>query len=192
MLLRTLLIISAIAVSGSCSNKVTLEDPEGIEVLSTDFGPTELQAIAQRMTESFTGSNAWGGDVPRIVIGGVANRTNQHIDTQNITDTIRTALIQSQKFSVLAGEQGLSEIQNELDYQGSGSVDLTAAVELGRQLGAEYVFYGRFTTIKSAGGDVESLFYKFTFNAVNTQTRQIVWADEHQMRKRQEKTLFGW
>ena len=89
-------------------------------------------------------------------------------------------------------EQGLSEIQNELDYQGSGSVDLTAAVELGRQLGAEYVFYGRFTTIKSAGGDVESLFYKFTFNAVNTQTRQIVWADEHQMRKRQEKTLFGW
>jgi len=54
------------------------------------------------------------------------------------------------------------------------------------------LFHGRFTTIKSAGGDVESMFYKFTFNAVNTQTRQIVWADEHQMRKRQEKTLFGW
>jgi len=192
MLIRTLLFVSVIAVSSSCSNKVTLEDPEGIEVLSTDFGPTELQAIAQKMAESFTSSNAWGGDVPRIVIGGVANRTNQHIDTQNITDTIRTALIQSGKFSVLASEDGLSEIQWELDHQASGAVDMAAAVELGRQLGAEYVFYGRFTTIKSAGGDVESMFYKFTFNAVNTQTRQIVWADEHQMRKRQEKTLFGW
>lgn len=192
MIIRTLILAGLIAVTGGCSNKVTLEDPEGIEVLSTNFGPTELQAIAQTMTESFTASNAWGGDKPRIVFGGVANRTNQHIDTVNITDTIRTALIQSQKFTVLAGEQGLSEIQGELDYQGAGSVDLTSAVELGRQLGAEYVFYGRFTTIMSAGGDVESIYYKFTFNAVNTQTRQIVWADEHQMRKRQEKTLFGW
>jgi uncharacterized protein (TIGR02722 family) len=192
MIIRTLLFAGLIAVTGGCSNKVTLEDPEGIEVLSTNFGPTELQGIAQTMTESFTASNVWGGDKPRIVFGGVANRTNQHIDTVNITDTIRTALIQSQKFTVLAGEQGLSEIQGELDYQGAGSVDLASAVELGRQLGAEYVFYGRFTTIMSAGGDVESIYYKFTFNAVNTQTRQIVWADEHQMRKRQEKTLFGW
>ena len=192
MLIRTLLFIGVIAVSGSCSNKVTLEDPEGIEVLSTDFGPTELQAIAQKMTESFTSSNAWGGDIPRIVVGGVVNRTNQHIDTQNITDKIATALIQSGKFSVMASKQGLEEIQGELDYQASGAVDLTAAVELGRQLGAEYVFYGRFTTIKSVGGDVESIYYKFTFNAVNAQTRQIVWADEHEMRKRQEKTLFGW
>ncbi|MCP4093441.1 MAG: hypothetical protein GY747_08330 [Planctomycetes bacterium] len=192
MIIRTLIFAGLIAVTGGCSNKVTLEDPEGIEVLSTNFSPTELQAIAQTMTESFTASNAWGTDKPRIVFGGVANRTNQHIDTVNITDTIRTALIQSQKFTVLAGEQGLSEIQGELDYQGAGSVDLASAVELGRQLGAEYVFYGRFTTIMSAGGDVESIYYKFTFNAVNTQTRQIVWADEHQMRKRQEKTLFGW
>ena len=192
MIIRTLLFASLIAVSGSCSNKVTLEDPEGIEVLSTNFGPTELQAIAQNMAESFTASNAWGTDKPRVVFGGVANRTNQHIDTQNITDTIRTALTQSQKFSVLAGEQGLDEIQWELDHQASGAVDMSTAVELGRQLGAEYVLYGRFTTIMSAGGDVESIYYKFTFNAVNTQTRQIVWADEHAMRKRQEKTLFGW
>ncbi|MDP7061406.1 MAG: penicillin-binding protein activator LpoB [Planctomycetota bacterium] len=192
MIIRTFIFAGLIAMTGGCSNKVTLEDPEGIEVLSTNFGPSELQAIAQTMTESFTASDAWGGDKPRIVFGGVANRTNQHIDTVNITDTIRTALIRSQKFTVLAGEQGLSEIQGELDYQGAGSVDLASAVELGRQLGAEYVFYGRFTTIMSAGGDVESIYYKFTFNAVNTQTRQIVWADEHQIRKRQEKTLFGW
>lgn len=188
----TLILTAAALVAPSCANKVTLEDPEGIEVLSTDFGPTEMQAIAQKMTESMTAASVWGPERPDLVFGGVENRTNQHIDMQNITDTIRTSLIQSQKFHVLAGEQGIAEMEGELAYQAGGAVDSAYAVELGRQRGAEYVIYGRFTSIKSAGGDVESLHYKFTLNAVNVQTRQIVWAEEKQLRKRQEKTLFGW
>lgn len=182
----------ALALFGSCATEVTYEDPEGVEILSTDFNYTDLQAIAMGMTESFTGASAWGGDQPRIVFGGVDNRTNQHIDTQNITDTISTALIQSQKFSVMASDAGIAEMDKELAYQGTGVVDAAAAAELGRQLGAEYVFYGRFTTIAAAGDDIRSVFYKFTLNAVNVQTRQIVWADEKQIRKRSEKGTFGW
>ena len=94
MKFRTSLFASALALCGACSNQVTYEDPEEIEVLTTGFSYSDLQAIAQEMTESFTGSNAWGGDKPRIVFGGVDNRTNQHIDTQNITDTIRTGVIE--------------------------------------------------------------------------------------------------
>ncbi len=184
--------LCALAFCGACANKVTYEDPEGVEVLTTGFSYTDLQAIAQEMTESFTASNVWGGDRPRIVFGGVDNRTNQHIDTQNITDTIRTALIQSQKFSVVAGDQGIAEMDKELAYQASGVVDAAAAAELGRQLGAEYVFYGRFTSITNSADDVRSVFYKFTLNAVNVQTRQIVWADEKQLRKRSEKAFLGW
>ncbi|MHC4823328.1 MAG: penicillin-binding protein activator LpoB [Planctomycetota bacterium] len=192
MKFRTTLFASALALCGACSNQVTYEDPEEIEVLTTGFSYSDLQAIAQEMTESFTGSNAWGGDKPRIVFGGVDNRTNQHIDTQNITDTIRTALIQSQKFSVMAGDDGISEMDKELGYQATGVVDAAAAAELGRQLGAEYVFYGRFTSLTNSADDVRSVFYKFTLNAVNVQTRQIVWADEKQLRKKSEKSFFGW
>ena len=182
----------ALALFGACSNKVTYEDPEGIEILTTGFSYSDLQAIAQKMTESFTASSVWGADKPRIVFGGVDNRTNQHLDTKNITDTIRTALIQSQKFSVMAGNEGIAEMDKELAYQATGVVDTAAAVELGRQLGAEYVFYGRFTSITDSAGDVRSVFYKFTLNAVNVQTRQIVWADEKQLRKRSKKGFFGW
>lgn len=191
---RTLLLLLAAAPLGACSTSVSYEDPEGVEILSTDFSYSDLKMIAQGMTDSFLATGAWGDDVPRIAVGGVINRTNQHIDTQNITDTIRTAFVQSGKFSVLetAGAQGLDELEKETDYQQSGKVDQAAAVELGKQLGAEYVFYGRFTTLTARHDDVESIYYKFTMNAINVQTRQIVWAEEKDLRKRKEKSLFGW
>ncbi|MDA1260708.1 MAG: penicillin-binding protein activator LpoB [Planctomycetota bacterium] len=191
---RITALLLALAPLAACSTNVTYEDPDEVEILSTDFSYSDLKQIAQDLTDSFLSSNAWGGDVPRIVMGGVANRTNQHIDTVNITDTIRTALIQSGKFSVLAGvgDAGLSEIDKDLGYQKSGAVDQATAVEIGKQLGAEYVFYGRFTTLQARHDDVESIYYKFTLNAVNVTTRQIVWADEKDLRKRKDKTFLGW
>lgn len=191
---RITALLLALAPLAACSTNVTYEDPEEVEILSTDFSFSDLKQIAQGLTDSFLQSDRWGGDVPRIVMGGVANRTNQHIDTVNITDTIRTALIQSGKFSVLAGvgDAGLAEIDKEVDYQKSGAVDQAMAVEIGKQLGAEYVFYGRFTSMQARKDDVQSIVYSFTLNAVNVTTRQIIWADRKDLRKRQEKTFLGW
>jgi len=189
---RTLFAIALAGSLAACSGNVTYEDPEGVEVLSTGFSYSDLNQVAQKMTDSFLGTNAWGGDTPRVVFGGVENKTNQHIDTRNVTDTIRTKLIQSGKFTVVASDAGISEMDQEIDYQQSGAVDPAAAAELGRQLGAEFVLYGRLTSMYEKRGDVQSMFYKFTLNAVNVQTRQIIWADEDRIRKREEQSLFGW
>ncbi|MCH2101363.1 MAG: penicillin-binding protein activator LpoB [Planctomycetes bacterium] len=188
--IAALFLSSLVAIS--CSHKVQDIDPNDPESINLAFGFDDLKVIATNMTQSFLDSNAWGGDRPRIVFGGIQNRTTQHIDTINITDTIRTALIQSQKFTVLAGDQGIGEIDNELAYQQSGAVDLASAAELGKQLGSEYVFYGRFTEIRKQRSDTTATWYKFTMNAVNTQTRQIVWADEQDIAKKETKAFIGW
>lgn len=184
--------IALLGLASSCADDVRYEDPERIETIDERFGGSDLLMIAQDMTQSFVNSNAWGGAKPRIVFGGVKNRTQQHVDTVNITDTIATALIQSGKFTVLAGQQGIAEIKQETDYQGSGAVDQAAAVELGKQLGAEYVFYGRFTEIAKQEGGTKSRWLKFTLNAANVQTREIVWADEKILSKIKEKSFLGW
>ncbi len=188
LLLLTLLPLGLVA----CSDTIRYEDPETPELINEEFGHADLLKIAQDMAQSFTAAEAWGEGKPRIVFGGVLNRTSQHIDTQNITDTIRTALIQSGRFTVLAGDQGIAEMAKETDYQQSGAVDQMAAVELGKQLGAEYVLYGRFTEIRKENDDLRSSWMKFTLNAVNTQTREIVWADESKYFKLREKASFGW
>jgi len=176
----------------SCSHNVEYIDPDSGETINIEYGFGDLMSISSKMTESFLSSDAWGGERPRIVIGAVRNRTQQHLDTENITDTIRTGLIQSGKFSVLAGDIGIAEIDKETNYQQSGAVDLASAVELGKQLGAEYVFYGAFREIRKERSDTTAAWYKFTMNAVNTQTRQIVWADEERIAKKEERSSFGW
>ena len=188
--ITALLLGSLVAVS--CSHKVQDIDPNNPENINLAFGFDDLKTIATDMTQSFLDSNAWGGDRPRIVFGGIQNRTTQHIDTVNITDTIRTALIQSQKFTVLANTQGIGEINSEVAYQQSGAVDLASAAEIGKQLGAEYVFYGRFTEIRKERSGTAASWYKFTLNAVNTQTRQIVWAEEQEIAKKEQKSFLGW
>lgn len=191
MLRITALLLGSL-FAASCSHNVQDIDPSDPENINLAFGFDDLKIIATDMTQSFLDSNAWGGDRPRVMFGGIQNRTTQHIDTVNITDTIRTALTQSQKFTVLAGEQGLGEIDSEVAYQQSGAVDLASAAELGKQLGAEYVFYGRFTEIRKQRSDTAAAWYKFTMNAVNTQTRQIVWAEEQDIAKKETKSFFGW
>lgn len=183
---------AAVLLPAACADRVTYQDPEAPDTINARFGGGDLLMIAQDMTQSFLNAGVWGEGKPRIVFGGVKNRTRQHIDTQNITDTIRTALVQSGKFVVLTADEGLEEIRKETDYQQSGAVDQATAVELGKQYGSEYVFYGRFTEIpKKDGGDKLS-WYKFTLNAVNVQTRQIVWADEKTISKLEEESVLGW
>lgn len=177
-------LLGLIATAAACSQETRYEDPEAVETIDARFGQTDLHLIAEEMTDSFLATDAWGvGSQPRLVVGEVRNRTKQRVDTKNITDTIRTALVQSGKFTVLAGDQGIAEINKEVDYQQSGAVDMAAAVELGKQLGAEYVLYGRFTEIAKKNDDIQSRFMKFTLNAVNVQTRQLLWAHEKEISK---------
>ena len=189
---RTLFCFVALALAvPACSDVVTYEDPEQVETMTAKFGFTDLKLIAQSMTQSFLGSDSWGGDRPRIVFGGFRNRTSEHIDISNVTDTIRTSLVQSQQFSILAGDVGIFEIQKELDYQQAGMVDQVLAVELGKQMGAEFVFYGALTSINKEKGSTEAVWFKFNMSAVNVQTREIIWQAEETIAKKKEKSFFG-
>ena len=88
MIRITALLLGAL-LAGSCSHKVEDIDPNDPENINLAFGFDDLKTIATDMTQSFLDSNRWGGDRPRILFGGIKNRTQQHIDTVNITDTIR-------------------------------------------------------------------------------------------------------
>ena len=176
----------------ACSNQVTYEDPEAVETLTAEFGATDLMMIAHDMTQGFLGSGTFGDEKPIVVFGGIQNRTAQRIDTRSISDTIQTSLLQSGKFTIVAGDSGLEEIDREIALQRSGKVDMAYAAEMGRQKGAEFVLYGRMSEIHKEAGRTESRWVKFTLNAVNVQTREILWADEVTISKRETKALLGW
>ena len=56
--------------------------------------------------------------------GGIANETTEHINTSGVSDSIRTALINSAKFRFVVGPHGQLEIENQVEFQqGSGRVN---------------------------------------------------------------------
>jgi len=198
------------ALLAGCSS-TGYDDPDMVETLTIDFGSTDLQVLATSMADSLIASPALSyvqreesntNEDPRIVtyLGGIENRTTEHIDTSGIGDSIRVKLLQSGKFRFVAGDPGQDEIGDQVSFQqGSGRVDPAQAKAFGKQLGADVIVYGTLRSInKEKGSSIESLgtkkkdlYYQFTLQAVNIETGELIWADEEDIRKRERTGIFG-
>jgi len=207
---RSILIALACSalVLSSCTT-VKYDDPDKVETLTIDFGSTDLQVLAASMTDSLITSPALEyvkpaleNEDPRpiLFVGGVNNRTAEHIDTTGITDSIKVALLKSGKFRFTTSSQGQDELAEQVRFQqGSGRVDPAQAKAFGNQIGADLIIYGNLRSIeKSRGRSVESggskkedVWYQFVLEAVNIQTGEIIWANEKDMRKSEKRSLFG-
>lgn len=178
---------------GGCGTTVAYQDPNATETVNIDFGRTDLQTIANRMVDSLLQSVTIAeGQRPVVYFHGVKNKTDEHIDTKNITDKVKVALVRSGKFRVTGANEVGQELVNQIQYQsGSGMVDPSTAVAFGRQVGAQYFLYGDFDSIRKRGGRVEDIYYKFTLQMINIQTGLLEWADEKEISKAQTRGWFG-
>jgi penicillin-binding protein activator len=207
---RRFLTVALIAsLSAACSG-TRYGDPNSVETVNIQYGLSDLQALAGGMIESliaapqlnyFMHPSKDGGD-PRIVMlmGGVENRTSEHVDTKGITDSMRVKLLNSGKFRFTAGDQGQAEIEDQVRFQqGTGKVLSETAKAFGQQVGADMILYGvlrsyekeRDRSIETLGSKTENVDYQFTLQLVNIETAEIVWAGEELVRKTKKTGLFG-
>ncbi len=174
-------------LAAACGTKVQYGDATAVETLTVDFGSTDLQMIAEKMVRSLLESPViQERHRPVLQVASVRNKTQEHIDTEAITDKIRTALLQSGKVQFTAGELR-QEILDELEYQsGSGYVDPSTRKRMGKQVGADYLLAGEISSIAKKRGGTKDVYYKFTLNLIDLETGLIAWADEKEIRKRQD------
>ena len=95
------LTLAALPLSG-CAHKVSYGDAGSAKPLSTEFGSSDLQQIAESMVDSLVGFppmvEVTGQRRPVVTVDKIKNKTMQHIDTESVTDSIRTKLIRTGKF----------------------------------------------------------------------------------------------
>jgi len=168
----------------ACGTKVQYGDATGVETLTANYGSTDLQMVAAKMVQSMLATPIiQEGNRPVLQVATVVNKSQEHIDTQAITDKIRTTLLQSGKVRFSAGEVRDEMIQ-ELQYQqGSGYVDPTTSKKIGKQVGADYLLTGAIAEILKQKDKDKDVYFKFTMNLVNLETGLIEWADEKEIRK---------
>jgi len=183
-----LLTIVVLAVSlSACGTKVQYGDPTAVETLTVDFGSTDLQSIAEKMVQSLLSAPViQERNRPVLQVATVKNKTNEHIDTKAITDKIRTTLINSGKVEFTAAEIR-QEVLDELEYQReSGYVDPETRKPVGKQVGADFLLAGEISSINKQKDDTKDVYYKITLNLVDLETGLISWAEEKEIRKRED------
>lgn len=181
--------------AGCRSTKVRYGDATAAEPISTDFGSSDLQQIAAAMVDSLLADNdvreATAARKPVMLVDKVKNKTMQHIDTESLTDSIRTKLIQSGKFRFIDRTTDQAALDEFAAQRESGLVDPAKAVPMGTQSGAEFILTANLAEIAQKEGNKTDVYYKFTMNLKNLRTGMLDWAEEKEIRKVGEKSWFG-
>jgi len=163
--------------------------------LTTEFGSSDLQQIAEAMVDSLVTFppvvELTNQRRPVISVDRVKNKTLQHIDTESITDSIRAKLIKSGKFRFIDRTTDTALIDEIKTQQESGLVDKKTAVDFGKQIGAEFLLTANFSEIRQKAGSVTDVYYKFTMNLKNLKTGILEWSDEKEIRKVSQRPLLG-
>jgi len=195
---KTIVILGLAAlviVAAGCASTpaVSYGSPDQVETVTTDFGSTDLQMIAEKMVNSLLASPILAsGKQPVFYVQTVRNRTDEHIDTKAVTDKIRVTLLRSGKVKFTAIAEVKDELVNQLEFQASsGMVDPATARSIGKLVGADYFLYGELASIRKSAGRLKDVYYRFTLNLVNIQNGLIEWADEKEIRKQAKKPLLG-
>ncbi len=200
-MIKKLFLTSSIIVFGlltlsACQNKVSYGDAGEVETVTSGFGSTDLQQISIKMVDSMLTAGSVvnitkDGNRPVLFIDGIKNKTSEHIDTESITDTISTKLINSGKFRFVDMTK-IESVKQQYKYQtDSGLVNQDTAVTVGKQIGADYMLYGNISSIVKRASDTKDTYFKFTLKLMDIESGIIEWQDEKEIRKQDNKTLFG-
>lgn len=188
----------AAAITSGCAQRSVVQygDAQAVETTDINFGSTDLQKIANQMTDSLLVSPVIGSltqnNRPVVFVERIKNKTSEHIDTESITDSISTKVLRSGKFRFVDMTR-VNAVREQLNFQNEGGlVDPTKAVQFGRQVGAQYMLYGNLSSIVKSNQDKSDVYYKFTMRLMDLESGIVEWADETEIRKTRTKQSIGW
>lgn len=191
----SILVLGLATMLTGCMSHVDYGDPQARETVTADFGSTDLQMIASKMVDDMLTFppivQITSQRRPVLFIDRIKNKTSEHIDTESITDTIQSKLINSGKFRFV-DMSVVDQVRQQLEYQqNSGMVDQSTAAQMGRQIGAEFMLYGNLSSIVKRDDSTKDVYYKFTLKLLNIQTGIVEWSGEKEIRKTRTRSLFG-
>ncbi|MEY2839940.1 MAG: hypothetical protein RJB60_2239 [Pseudomonadota bacterium] len=163
--------------------EVNYGDSKAVELVTNEFGSTDLQMIAEKMTQSLLDTPIFTGR-PTVTISTVKNKTSEYIDTKNIMNTIQTTLVKSGKVrftrSIDEMQAGVDELQRQ-NQSGLYKKDSTA--KMSQMKGAKYSLEGELTSIVKQNSQTKDVYYKFTLKMYDVEEGTIEWQEEKDIRK---------
>ncbi|MGH7787404.1 MAG: CsgG/HfaB family protein [Candidatus Binatia bacterium] len=116
---------------------------------------------------------------PVVAIWPIQNATSQHLDDQMLTllSSIETSLVNTNRVRVVdrATQEALIR---EIGVQAGAAYDPRTAQRFGRQLGAQYLFTGKVTSVDERLNNVRRVQYTLFLQVLELETGQIRFQNE--------------
>lgn len=116
---------------------------------------------------------------PIVAIWPIQNATTQHLDDQMLTllSSIETALVNTGRVRVV-DRNSQDALIREIGVQQGSAYDPRTAQRFGRQLGVQYFFTGKITSVDERLNNVRRVQYSLFLQVVEIETGQIRFQNE--------------
>ncbi|CAI8952962.1 MULTISPECIES: penicillin-binding protein activator LpoB [Pseudomonas] len=195
MIARISLAALAIALVSGCSTpspvlggkNIGYGDSKAVELVTNEFGSTDLQMIAESMTRSLAQSGILQGR-PVVQVYDVKNKTSEYIDTREITTSIKTQLMKSGTARFASDNTQMQSQVDQLKLQNqSGLYKKNTVAKTGNMIAAKYRLEGSISSIVKRSSDYKDVFYKFSLQLIDVESGLAEWMDEKEIRKTTER-----
>ena len=191
----------AVAAGSGCAMfraKTTEVDVEQKQHMNATYDFTDMRDITQGVVKDLLISPflAKQATPPVMMIAGVQNRTQRHVDTKALTDRMRTLLFDSGRVQFV-NEVQREQLLKEQGYQAAQATPETQ-VAIGKQIGAKFMVSGSLIEIEKESprqvrvSKQQVNYYKLTIEVTDLQTGLIAWTTEKEFAREASLPLIGW
>lgn len=183
-------LLAAAILSAGCAGKQVSRVDAGTTIdLSGSWNDTDSRLVAEEMIADCLG-RPWitqhlqqsGGKLPVAIVGGVRNRSTEHIPVGAFLKDLERALINSNQVQMVADPTERGDLRLEKADQWENASPETVK-QLGRELGADYMITGTIETITDQEGGEKVIFYQVDLNLTSIETNLKVWAGQQKIKK---------
>ena len=189
-------VLVALCLAAGC--RARTRDVSGEDVIHYDesYDFSDKKKIVNTLVESlkaFPPEN----EKPTIIVYRIKNMTDEHIDTNLITDDFRTELFKSGKYR-LVNEALRDTVAKEKSYQQYDDVTNETKVKRARQVGARYMLTGSLNSMtKKEPRQVRPKkrtlkYYSLNLQLTDIETGLLAWTDKVEVIRLSSKPFIGW
>ena len=184
------LILTGIMIFSGCSGskQVTRVDADTTIDLSGRWNDTDSRMVADEIIGDCL-NHPWindhgisAGGKPIVIVGGIRNKSMEHIPVATFVTDIERAFINSGKVRTVSSASERSEIREERADQGEFAA-IETIKRMGRELGADYMMTGEINTIEDREGGDQVVFYQTDLTLTNIETNEKIWIGNKKIKK---------
>ena len=185
---RFLILLAALVLSG-CATKVERIDIAKKVDLSGEWNDYDAMLVSKEMIGSALGGK-WldtfimdKGRQPILIVGHIANRSSEHINSGVFVKHLEQELMNSGKVIFVASPEEREGIRDERDDMQQGYTDPETIKAIGKEKGADYMFIGSINAVKDQENRKSVVLYQVNMELVDLATNVKAWIGQKEIKK---------